>query len=190
MSPPRLTLEQTVLLVVDLQEKLLPIIEGSERVVKQTARLIRGCAALGVPIIATEQYPQGLGPTVQPIRSLLLPGAGPVPGAPVVSKVKFSASVEDVRKWIAQTGRTTVLLAGIESHVCIMQTALDLTASGHVVAVATDAIGSSRRSDHETAMLRLVQAGVIPVTVEMALLEMVHEAGTSRFKAVLPVLKG
>lgn len=183
MSPPRMSLDQAALVVVDLQQKLLPVIHAPDAVVGQVAKLIRGCVALGVPMIVTEQYPQGLGPTVEAIRAVL-PAR-----TPTVSKVKFSACVEDVRRWLAESGRRTVLLAGIESHVCVMQTALDLLESGYVVAVVADAIGSRRTTDHEIGLRRMMQAGVVPVSVEMALLELVHEAGTTRFKAILPVIK-
>ena len=183
MSRPRFTLEQTALLVVDLQERLLPVIHESERVAAQTAKLIRGCAALGVPMIVTEQYPQGLGPTVDAIAASL------PPDVQRVTKLKFSAFVEDVRRWLGETGRRTVLLAGIETHICVVQTALDLAASGFVVGVAVDAVGARRGLDHAVGLRRMEVAGIVPVTVEMALLEMVHEAGTSRFKSILGLIK-
>jgi nicotinamidase-related amidase len=173
---------RAALLVVDLQDKLLPTIHDADAVVRQSERLIRGFATLDLPVMATEQNPTRLGPTVEPIAAALPPGDRP-------SKLKFSACVEDVRKWLEAQRRDTVVLCGIESHVCVLQTALELLSLGMVVAVAVDAVGSRRPLDHGVAMQRMVAAGVIPVTVEMALLELVHEAGTDRFKRILPLIK-
>ncbi len=183
MPIPRLTLNRAALLVVDLQEKLLPTIHESDAVVRQSERLIRGFAALEVPVMATEQNPTRLGPTVETIAAAL-PVGGTRP-----AKLKFSACVEDVRKWLEAQARDVVVLCGIETHVCVMQTALELLSIGMVVAVAVDAVGSRRPLDHGVALQRMIAAGVLPVTVEMALLELVHEAGTDRFKQILPLIK-
>ncbi|MBI1368989.1 MAG: isochorismatase family protein [Planctomycetes bacterium] len=183
MPIPRLKLEQTVLLVVDFQERLLPQIDGGESVVASAAKLIAGCAALKLPIIVTEQNPQKLGPTVGAIAEAL------PRGTPIEAKMKFSAWIEPVRKHVSELNRWTVLICGIETHVCVMQTALDLAAAGYVAAVATDAIGSRRVGDHQAGLARMNTAHVLPVSVEMALLEMVHEAGTDRFRSVLPIVR-
>ncbi len=183
MAIARLTLEDTVLLAVDFQERLLGHIENHETVTRRARLLIEAFGRLGVPILATEQYPQGLGRTVPPIAEALGPAVS------MVEKVKFSASVEPVRQSLAGLGRRTVVVCGIETHVCILQTALDLATEGYVVAVAADAVGSQRRADHETALARLRQAGILAVTAEMAILEIVHEAGTERFKSIAPLLK-
>ncbi len=185
MSAPRIIADQTVLLVIDLQDKLLLQIDGGPRIVEQAARLIRGCALLGVPIIVTEQYPKALGPTTETVRQALPESSR----AAIQPKMKFSALIEATRRKIADSGRSTVLLCGIESHVCVMQTSLDLLDAGYMTAVASDAIGSRRSADHDAAMRRMSAAGVVPVSVEMVLLEMVHEAGTDLFKAMLPIIK-
>ena len=150
---------------------------------EQCGKLIDGAKALGLPVLATEQYPTGLGPTVGPIRERL------EDDVPIVEKLKFSAFVEDIREQLAELGRRTVLLCGIEAHVCVLQTALDLAAAGYVTAVAGDAIGSRRPVDGDLALRRLTEPEIVPVSVEMALLELAHEAGTDRFKAVLPIIK-
>ncbi len=183
MAISRLNLDDTALLVVDLQERLLPVIHDHERVVEQCGKLIDGAKALGLPVLATEQYPKGLGPTVEAIRERLEDVAC------IEEKLKFSAFVGGIRRRLAELGRRTVLLCGIEAHVCVLQTALDLAAAGYVTAVAGDAIGSRRAVDYDLAVQRLTQAEIVPVSVEMALLELVHEAGTDRFKAVLPIIK-
>ena len=183
MAIARLTIDNTVLLIVDLQERLLPVIDERERVVGQSGRLIDGCGVLGVPMLATEQYRKGLGATVPEIAD-----RWPA-GTKVTEKLKFSACVEPVRRELAELGRRTVLICGVETHVCVMQTALELADNGYVVAVAADAVGSRRASDRALALGRMTQAGVVAVSVEMALLEMVHEAGTDRFRSILPIIK-
>lgn len=183
MPVSRVQPEQAILLVVDIQEKLLPHIDGGERVAEQATKLIRGCHALDLPVLATEQYPEKLGPTVETVREAL------PPETPVEEKLRFSACVEPVRRQLAEHGRPVVLLTGIESHVCVLQTALDLLQAGYIVGVVGDAIGSRRREDHDLAIERLTTAGALPLSVEMALLEMVRKAGTDAFKAVLPLIK-
>jgi len=183
MPVMRINREQTALLVVDMQRKLLPVIEDQDRVTEQVGKLIRGCAALDVLMAVTEQYPDGLGRTVQPIRDAL------PDNTPIESKLKFSACVEAVRGWLSRTGASTVLVAGIESHVCVTQTVLDLLSIGVVPVVVADAIGARRASDHEAALMRMRDAGATIGSVEMVLFEMVAEAGTERFKAILPVIK-
>ncbi|QNN24764.1 isochorismatase family protein [Planctomycetales bacterium ZRK34] len=186
MPIARLVREQTVLLVVDMQQKLLPLIDQHERITEQVAKLIRGCAGLEVPIVVTEQYPAGLGPTVDAIASVLPMGD---PGAPKFTKVKFSACIEAMRTHLSALGRSTVLICGIESHICVMQTVLDVMGMGLVAAVAGDAVSSRQASDHQLAMRRISEAGAMTVSVEMALMEMVKEAGTDRFKAILPIIR-
>jgi nicotinamidase-related amidase len=189
MPIARIIREQTVLLVVDMQQKLLPLIDQHERVTERVSTLIRGCVALDVPIVVTEQYPAGLGPTVDAIASVLPPGDPGNPGAPRFTKVKFSACVEAVRTHLSGLNRSTVLICGIESHICVMQTVLDVLSLGLVAAVAGDAISSRRAQDHDLAMRRISDVGAVTVSVEMALLEMVREAGTDRFKAILPIIR-
>ena len=187
MPIPRLIPDYTALLVVDIQEKLLPHIHNREQVVEQAGKLIDGAAALELPILVTEQYRKGLGRTVLDVRAKL-----DAAGRLVVcdaEKLKFSACVEAVREQMARHGVRCVVLCGIEAHVCVLQTALDLRDNGYMTAVALDAIGSRTQSDQAAAERRMIQAGVIPTTAESALFELVHEAGGERFKAVLPIVK-
>jgi len=180
---PRIKLDETALLVVDLQPKLLPLIHSHEPVTEQCVRLIRGCVALGVPVLATEQNPEKLGATVEPVASVLPDDCDPY------AKMLFSACVKPIMRQLGESGRRTVLVCGIESHVCVMQTAFDLIAAGYIAAVPFDAVGSRRPADFDAARLRMTGVGVVPVTVEMALLEMVREAGIDAFRAILPIIK-
>lgn len=183
MAISRLRLDATALLVIDVQEKLLPHMHNAAQVVAQSGRLIDGAKALGVPILVTEQYRKGLGVTVPELGQRLADAVCNV------EKLKFSACVEPIREELGRLGVRAVLVCGIEAHVCVLQSCLDLAEAGYIVAVALDAIGSRRSEDHAAAVQRMVQAQIVPTTVESALLELVHEAGTSRFKAVLPIIK-
>ena len=188
MSIPRLILGQTVVLVVDVQERLMAQIHQADRVAQQVGRLIDGAAALGLPILVTEQYPNGLGRTLHGI-SAKLDTASSCVDVCRHEKLKFSACIEPIRSKLVALRARSVLVCGVEAHVCVLQTCLDLIDGGLIAAVVADAVGSRRALDCQTAIDRMTQAGIVPTTVESALLELVHEAGGDRFRAVLPVIK-
>ncbi len=166
-----------------MQEKLLPHIHEHEQVRDQCAKLLDAAKLLDVPVCVTEQYRKGLGDTVAEL-------AGRVDDTVCRhEKLVFSACLEPIRAELASYGSRCVIVCGIEAHVCVLQTCLDLLSVGFVPFVATDAVGSRRPGDRDAALARMSQAGVVPTTVESAILEMVHEAGTDRFKAVLPIIK-
>jgi len=183
MPTMRLIHERTALLLVDMQEKLLPHMHEADRVVAGCARLVDAAIALDLPILFTEQYRKGLGETVAPLATKL--------NAAVCrhEKLKFSACIEPIRDELREREIRSVIVCGIEAHVCVLQTCLDLLDLGWVTAMAVDAIGSRRASDKDVAVKRMTQAGVIPATTESAILELVREAGTDAFKAVLPIIK-
>ncbi|MEX2213203.1 MAG: hydrolase [Phycisphaeraceae bacterium] len=183
MSLPRFMIGRSALLVVDVQEKLVPAMAGGEELVESVGRLIDGANLLEVPVLATEQYPRGLGPTVPAIAARL---AG---AACVEEKLKFSACIEPVRAKLLEKRVHSVIVCGIEAHVCVLQTCLDLIEAGYVTAFVTDAITSRSAIDRETAVQRLIQAGAVPVTVESVLFELQHEAGSERFKALSRLVK-
>lgn len=183
MAAPRLVLQHTALVVVDVQEKLLPHMHQAERVLTQTARLLDGVNLLNLPVVVTEQYRKGLGVTVPELAPRIAQAKG------VHEKLTFSALIEPVRQTLDQCQARSVLVCGIESHVCVLQTCLDLAREGFVPFIVADAISSRKQADHDVAMQRMIQAGVIPTTVESALLELVHEGGSSAFKAILPIIK-
>ena len=173
--------EDSALLVVDAQEKLLKVVPGGERIVWNIRRLLDAAAALGVPIAATEQYPDRLSPTVPELKERI----GPAP-----DKLCFSACVcgEIFERWKSDN-RYRVLVCGIETHVCIMQTALDLVAAGFETYVAVDAIGARQAVDHETALRRMESAGVILTTTETAMFEWCRTADTPEFKQISTLAK-
>jgi nicotinamidase-related amidase len=172
--PTHLTAPETALLVIDVQEKLMPKIPGAAALVRNIAFLIDGVRLFGVPVMATEQYPKGLGPTVAELAQRL-------PERP--DKVAFSScAIPSVAEGFRNMGRSRIVLAGIESHVCVLNTALDLLAADFRVYVAVDAVASRFAIDHETALRRLERAGAILTTVETALFEMTGGANHPRFK--------
>ncbi len=183
MPIPRLHLAETALLVVDMQEKLLPAMHDPQGVTSQVGRLIDGFNALELPILVTEQYRNGLGETVPELAEKLKNAVC------CEEKLKFSACIEPIRDHLTRLQVRSVVVCGIEAHVCVLQTCLELMNGGYVTAVAADAVSSRREFDQTTAISRLTQAGVIPTTVESVLLELVHEAGTEAFGAVLPIIK-
>lgn len=178
-----ITTETSFLLIVDMQERLAPAIEGIERVMTNAARLMSGARRLGVPILVTEHYAKGLGRTVPELRAL-------APDDSVVEKVHFSALAEPgCQERFAALGRGQVVIAGAEAHVCVLQTALSLKDAGYATYLAVDAVSSRKAIDRETAVARLRDAGIAVVTTEMVLFEWLARAGTDAFRDVLPLIK-
>ncbi len=181
--PTILLASRAVLLVVDIQEKLMPAIHEGQQVIEETVRLIRGSRVLGVPVVGTEQYPKGLGPLVPAVRNLIDPEW-------IVTKTQFSACLADrVLELLNGLGRKQVVLAGTETHVCMLQTALDLLGHGYQVHVPVETTSSRRPESRKAALDRMRQAGAVVTTVESALFEMLERAGTPTFKEILNLVK-
>lgn len=180
-SPLRLSADRSALLVIDLQEKLLPAIPSGKAVVHQTQRLLQATKILGIPSAATVQYPKGLGPLAQPLRDEF-----PDPE----EKVAFSAAVcrRSLDQWTA-AGRDQIIVAGIETHVCVQQTVLDLMAEGLRPYVAAEAVAARGGRDHETAIDRLRDCGATITTVESILFEWLGTADRPEFKAISKLIK-
>lgn len=175
--------ESVLLMAVDLQEKLLPAIPAAAGVVEQTRKLLRFAHLLDLPVVWTEQYPKGLGPTVPEIASEL-------EGHTPLEKTAFGClGDEAIARAVRDTGRRQLLLAGVETHVCVMQTALAALASGFQVYVVRDAVASRTTLQYEAGLERMRDAGARLVTAEMAMFEILRCAGTDEFKATLPLVK-
>jgi len=175
-SPELMSRSDSALLVVDVQEKLVPAIAGAERVVWNVRRLIDGARLLGIPISASEQYPRGLGPTVPELVSRLEHRP---------AKLAFSCrEMPDLFAGLRQRNIEKLLVCGIETHVCIQQTVLDLLADGWRVYVAVDAAGSRHDLDHQTALRRMESSGAVLTTTEAALFEWCQAAGSPEFKQI------
>ena len=174
----------TGLILVDIQDAFAPVIDGFDEVVRQAALLSRGMAILGRPVLVSEQYPKGLGSTVAALSEAL------PEGAPIIEKMRFSAcGVAAFDDAIAASGCTTWIVAGVETHVCVNQTALDLIARGHDVHVAADAVSSRTPSNRALGLRKMEAAGVHVTSVETALFEMLEQAGGDEFKAISKLVR-
>lgn len=179
--PTQMSAADTALLVIDVQEKLVPKILHATAVVRNTAFLIDAARLLNMPVAATEQYPRGLGPTVPEL-------AWRLPERP--DKIAFSCCVvASVVDGFRAAARPKVVLAGIETHVCVLNTALDLLALDFRVYLAVDAVGSRYAVDHDVALRRLERAGAILVTAETAAFEWVGGAGHPQFKPISALIQ-
>lgn len=182
MTVLRLDRTKAAVLVVDVQERLCAAMEPTAlaRMVRRTCALLEGARALGLPVAYTEQYPRGLGPTLAALKPLL-------EGATFAEKLRFSAAVPAIEKALA--GRTQLLLAGMETHVCVFQTARDFVANGSAVLLVTDAVLSRTEEDRRVGLELCRHAGAQLWTVEAALFDLLAEAGTPEFKRVSAAVK-
>ena len=173
--------DDAALLVVDMQARLLPLIAGGPRVIWNVRRLIDGAKILGVPLAATEQYPQGLGSTEPELAQRL----GAIP-----SKLAFSCGEcgEIFSAW-RDRGIWKILVCGIETHVCVGQTVHDLLGEGFRVYVAADAVGTRGALDHEIALRRMDSSGATLTTTEAALFEWCGRAGSPEFKQISQLVR-
>ena len=174
--------ESSALLVIDVQERLAAAMrpEAMERVINRTVAAIAGAKALGLPIVVTEQYPKGLGPTMKAVKDAL-------GDFTAIEKVEFSAFLPQVRERLA--ARPNVLVTGMESHVCVFQTVRDLTAAGLTPYLAVDAVLSRQPADHDVGVRLCAEAGAILTSVEAALFDALGKAGGPEFKAVSAAVK-
>jgi nicotinamidase-related amidase len=180
-SPELMNPQDTVLLVVDVQQKLMPLIPAAARIIWNLRRLIDGAEATGLKVLATEQYPQGLGPTVAELAGRL----GTIP-----AKATFSCGgCEPFAESLQASGASKVMVSGIEAHVCVQQTVLDLLAGGYRVFVPVDAVGSRYPVDFETGLKRMESAGATLTTTEAALFEWCGTSGTPQFKKISALVR-
>jgi nicotinamidase-related amidase len=171
----RLSPDRATLIVVDVQEGFRKAIPDFERVAKATVTLIEGAEAIGIPIVATEQYPKGLGETAAEVAEHLPEGVDPL------EKVVFSAAEAE---GFDLAGRDQAVVCGIETHVCVNQTVLDLLDAGIEVQVAEDAVGSRTQENKRVGLHKMERAGAVLTSVETALFELLGRAGTDEFKRV------
>lgn len=193
--------EESILLLVDIQERFRPAIAGMDGVIRRSGILVQAARRLGIPVLVSEQYPKALGPTVEELRSLL-----PDPAA-VFPKMCFSAAgCEPLRTRLKEASgaaggfgfgaagdkappRRQVVLCGVETHVCVLQTALQLQEEGYAVHVVDDAVASRAESDRLAALERMARHGADRVTSEMVVFEWLREAGTPVFKELQALIK-
>ena len=181
-----LSRDRSVLLVIDLQERLAPAIEGIAPVLANAKRLMGAAERLSVPMLVTEQYPRGLGHTVADLRDAMRP-------ARILEKTAFGAladpAVDEACRQQVEASRSDFVILGTEAHVCVLQTAMQIIAQGWRLAVVEDACGSRRGADKSVALERLQSAGAQRVTTEMVLFECLERAATPEFRDLLPLIR-
>jgi nicotinamidase-related amidase len=178
-----LEVTNTVLIVIDVQEKLARVMHERDTMVANLQKLVKGIKVLGVPVIVTEQYPKGLGPTIPEIASLLQ-------GVPVIPKTSFSCWNDDAfLRSFKSMNRKQVLISGIEGHVCVYQTVCDLVSNGFETYVVTDTITSRTPENRQLSITMMQQAGAHLTGVEAALFELLKVAEGERFKEISRIIK-
>lgn len=180
MSASKLDPMRAALLVVDVQEAFQKALPGFEQVAEATATLVQGAAAIGIPVVVTEQYPKGLGATVAQVARHLPAGTEPI------EKIAFSAAEAD---GFDLSERDQAIVCGIEAHVCVNQTVLDLLAQDVEVHVVADAVGSRTNANRELGLAKMERAGALITSVEMALFELLGGSDAEAFKQVQALLK-
>lgn len=175
--------EDTCLLIIDIQKRILPVIKDYELVVENILKLIKGFKAMGIPIYYTEQYPKGLGPTEEQI-------ANELDGIKPIEKMTFSCSgAGELFNILREKNHTQIVVCGIESHVCVQQTVLDLIENGFQVNLAADAVSSRKEKDYDIALSRMGNHSAEVTTTESVLFELLNVCGTDVFKQVSKIVK-
>lgn len=183
MSEWRLTTDNTALVVIDPQEKLMAAMAHRAEVTSAITKLVRAAEILRLPVLVTVQYVKGLGPICTELTEVCAK-------LPTYEKLQFSCcGSEEFVGALKATGRQRIVLCGIEAHVCVQQTAMDLLARDQFVYVCADAVTSRRHLDYQIALERMRDCGAVITTVEGAVFELLRQAGTDAFKACLPLFK-
>lgn len=183
MTKFKLDSEQTVLLIIDLQEKLLRVMKDRETVFKNTRLLIETAKQFNIPIILTEQYPKGLGATVDEVKNALPEQYY------YIEKMSFTACTDELKNILSKINRKYVVVAGSETHICVFQTVRDLNEAGHIVHVAKDAVCSRFDHNYENGLKLMEDTGAVITNTETVVFDLLKYSGTPEFKAISPLLK-
>jgi len=180
---PRLTRDNIIFIFIDLQEKLLANIPLSDRIVSRNELLMEAANLLDLPYVATTQYRKGLGSVSDRLASKM--------GEQALDKSAFSCVADAaIAEKLSSIGRPAAVLSGVETHICVLQTGLDLIRRGYHVSVVADAVGARTELDHDLGLKRLETAGALPVTAEMIIYELLERSDSDAFKKILPLIKG
>lgn len=185
METSRFRLERldSLLLVIDLQDKLMKAMKYRDAVVKNTNLLLKLAGETGVPVVVTEQYPQGLGPTVPQLKENF------PSGTEVIEKMSFTACTMDTRKALFAYNRPKIIVAGSETHVCVYQTVRDLIQAGYTVHVVEDAVCSRFTTNYRSGLGLMKEMGAVITNAETIFFDILKTSGTPEFKALSPLLK-
>jgi nicotinamidase-related amidase len=179
----RIFANETVALVIDIQEKLFPHIDNHKQLQANCEILLSGLNVMDIPLLVTEQYPKGLGPTIKSVSKL-------INDFDPIEKLSFSCCGEQkFLDTLHEHGKRNILVCGIETHVCVLQTVMDLIERGYHPVVIEDCVSSRKPSDRETALKRMAREGVIITTYESILFELCQVAGTKEFKQISRLVK-
>lgn len=179
----RLLLEDTMALIVDYQERLMPVIYEHDELEKKSCTLLKGLRTLGVPMVMTQQYTKGIGMTIPSITE----AAGT---SEYFDKITFSCYEDEaVRRKMEALGKKTVIVCGIEAHICVLQTCIDLKEAGYTPVLVVDGISSRKASDTEVALMRAQSEGILLTTTESILFELTRKAGSPVFKEISRLIK-
>lgn len=172
---------KSLLLLVDMQERLVPAMADAADLTARCGILLRAAYELGVPILASEQYPKGLGATIPSLAAF---------ATRRLEKTEFSAYANSaIKDELTRAGQKQIILAGVEAHVCVLQTGLELVAAGFHVFVVADAVASRRPESREVALHRVARAGATLITAEMALFEWLRSASAPEFRAISQLIR-
>lgn len=175
--------DDSVLVVVDIQERLAVVMSEREKVIRNTLHLIEAAKLLRLPVIVTEQYPKGLGPTVNEIREAL-------PSYEPIEKLTFSCCSEPgFIKALESTGKKKIILCGMETHVCVLQTCIGSLREGYAVHAVSDAVCSRSKENYKTGIEFMRDAGAVITGTETVLFQLLEKAGTEEFKALTKRIK-
>ena len=175
--------EDTAVIAVDFQERMMPVIEDGETVAHNAEILLKGLGALGIPVIITQQYTKGLGGTIASIADAAGTGTW-------FEKMTFSCCDDmEIFKKLKMLGRKNIIVCGVESHICVLQTCIDLKSSGYQPYLVEDCIGSRKSNDKKNAVIRAVQEGVYITTYEAVLFELARRCKTDTFKIISNLIK-
>ncbi len=175
--------QSVVLVIVDVQGKLVQAMHDRESLIKNLQILMRGAKILGIPIICAEQYPKGLGPTVPELQEIIQPWQ------PIEKNCFSCCQNEDFMEAVRDSGKSQILLAGIESHICVYQTARDLLEQNYAVEVVADAVSSRTEANKHIGIEKIVSLGGSFTSTEMALYELLKVAQGDQFKEILKLVK-
>ncbi len=180
----RIIADNTMALIVDFQERLVPVIDNSDELLRNTEILIKGLKALGIPMLVTQQYTKGIGMTVPVLTEVI------GENFTFYDKLTFScAEDKTILDKITQSGRENIIICGIEAHICVLQTVIDLIEKGYHVILVEDCIGSRRESDRQIGIKRAIMEGAIPTSYESILFELTRVAKTDVFKEISRLIK-
>ena len=179
----RVQKENTAGLVIDIQERLYPHIHEHEAIARNTGILVKGMKVLGVPVLVTQQYTRGLGPTIPGLLDL-------IKGFPVIEKTAFSCCDEpEFIRALAETHKQFILIAGIESHICVLQTVIDLVERGYQPVLVEDCVSSRKANDKSISVRRMRKEGAIVTSYESILFELCRFSDTDEFKSISKLVK-